>query len=55
MIIENNAGRFYYVEDAGMDQAWRGYEVKRVKGEWVRKSKAQWSLVRKACTRVVQA
>lgn len=56
MIVETSANQFYRVEDAGngIEHAWLGVEVKRVKGAWVAKVKARPCLVRKAATRVVE-
>ena len=55
-IIETSANQFFRVEcAAGIDHAWLGVEVKRVRGEWVPKAKARPILVRKAATRVVEA
>jgi hypothetical protein len=55
-IIETSSNQFFRVrEAAGIDHAWIGIEVKRVKGEWVPKAKAREILVRKAATRAVEA
>lgn len=52
-IIETSSNQFFSVTDvAGIDHAWSGIEVKRVKGEWVPKAKARPMLVRKAATRI---
>lgn len=57
MIIETSSNQFFRVREAGngIDHAWLGIEVKRVKGAWVPKAKAREMLVRKAATRVVAA
>jgi hypothetical protein len=55
MIIETSSNQFFRVSDApGIDHAWLGVEVKRVKGGWEAKAKARPILVRKAATRVVE-
>lgn len=56
MIVETSSNQFFRVRVAdGIDHAWIGIEVKRVKGSWEAKAKAREILVRKAATRVVEA
>jgi hypothetical protein len=56
MIIEDSTNRLFRVTDAeGIDHAWKGVEVKKVKGAYVPKSKAREILVRKAASKVVEA
>jgi hypothetical protein len=54
-VVETSSNQFFRVTDlAGIDHAWQGIEVKKVRGEWVPKAKARPVLVRKAATRVVE-
>jgi len=55
MTIETSSNQFFRVRAAaGIEHAWIGIEVKRVKGAWIVKAKAREMLVRKAATRIVE-
>lgn len=55
MIVETSSNQFFRVSEApGIDHAWTGVAVKRVKGVWVEKANARPGLVRKLSTRIVQ-
>jgi len=55
-IVEDSANQFYSVVEIaqpGLEHAWLGVPVKRVKGEFVPKAKATPRLIRKFGCRVV--
>lgn len=55
LVVETSANEFFFVRDIdGIDHAWLGFRVKRVKGAWKAKAGARQVLVRKAATRIVQ-
>ena len=55
MIIETSSNQFFDVKPAdGIDHAWLGVEVKRVKGGYAPKAKARPILVRKAGSKVIE-
>jgi len=58
MIIEANCSTIYEVRDAGdgIDHAWIGRPVRRAAGgRWVFRASSKPRLVRKACTKVLDA
>lgn len=58
MIIETSANQLYAVKELPPEtfpHVWLGVEVKRVRGEYVRKGKRRPHLVRKDSSRIVDA
>lgn len=56
MIIETSSNQLFRVKDiVGIEHAWEGVEVKRVRGGFESKKNAKPILVRKAATKIICA